>query len=88
MSIFRPLHGFTRVFQRLFGMLMSGLVILFSVVRGGGTVRVCGEFVEFGSFFVRLMRHNVSYPSTRISLESLHFPNCSIMSTRAEQARA
>jgi hypothetical protein len=35
--------------QRLFGLLVSGLVILLPVVRGGGSVRVCGEFVELGS---------------------------------------
>jgi hypothetical protein len=34
--------------QRLFGLLVSGLVILLPVVRGG-SVRVCGEFVELGS---------------------------------------
>ena len=67
---------------------MSGLVIFFPVVRGGSTVRVRGEFVIFGSFLVRLTWHNFSYPSTRFRLESFHFPNCSIMSTRAEQASA
>ena len=76
------------MFQRLFGKLMSGLVIFFPVVRGGSTVRVRGEFVIFGSFLVRLTWHKFSYPSTRFSLESFHFPNCSIMSTRAEQASA
>jgi hypothetical protein len=30
-------------------MLVSGLVIFFPVVRGGSTVRVCGEFVVRGS---------------------------------------
>jgi hypothetical protein len=75
------------MFQRLFGMLVSGLVIFFPEVRGGSTVRVCGKFVIFGSSLVRLIWHNVSYPSTRFSLEAFHFPNCSIMSTRAEQAR-
>jgi hypothetical protein len=60
MSIFRPLHGFTRVFQRLSGVLVPGQVIFFSVVRGGGPVRVCGEFVEFGSSMVRVVRHKVS----------------------------
>jgi hypothetical protein len=72
--------------QRLFGMLVSGLVIFFPVVRGGSPVRVCGEFVEFGSFIVRLIWHNVSYRNTPFSLESFHFPNCPIMGTRAELA--
>jgi hypothetical protein len=62
MSIFRPLHGFTRMFQRLFGMLVSGLVVLFSVVRGGSTVCVCGEFMVFGCFLVRVTWHGVSNP--------------------------
>ena len=40
------------MFKRLFGMLMSGLVIFFPMVHCGGTVRVGGEFVEFGSSLV------------------------------------
>jgi hypothetical protein len=76
------------MFQRLFGKLMSGLVIFFPVVRGGSTVRVCGEFVIFGSFLVRLIWHNFSYASIHFSLESFHFPNCSIMGTRDELASA
>jgi hypothetical protein len=76
------------MFQRLFGKLMSGLVIFFPEVRGGSTVRVCGEFVIFGSFLGRLIWHNFPYASIRFSLESFLFPNCSIKSTRAEQASA
>ena len=30
------------MFQRLFGMFVPGLVILFPVVNGRGSVRVCG----------------------------------------------
>jgi hypothetical protein len=44
-------------------MLVSGLVIFFPVVRGGSTVRVCGEFVEFGSSLVRVVWQ--SFPSLR-----------------------
>jgi hypothetical protein len=62
MSILRPLEGFIGMFQRLLGVLVSGLVIFFPVVRGGSTVRVCGEFVEFGSFFVRFTWHSDSDP--------------------------
>jgi hypothetical protein len=40
MSLLRPLRSFIGVFQRLFGMFVSGLVIAFRVVRGGGPVRV------------------------------------------------
>jgi hypothetical protein len=52
MSILRPLHGFRRMFQRLSGMLVPGLVIFFPVVRGGSSVHVCGELVEFSSSLV------------------------------------
>jgi hypothetical protein len=40
-------------------MLVPGLVIFFPVVCGGGTVRVRGEFVEFGSSLVRVIWHSV-----------------------------
>lgn len=69
MSIFRPLHGSTRMFQGLFGMLVSGLMIFFPVVRRGSSVRVCGEFVELGSSLVRLIWHSVSHPGARSSLQ-------------------
>jgi hypothetical protein len=32
------------------------------VVRSGSTVGLCGEFVELGSFFVRVNWHSVSNP--------------------------
>jgi len=73
MSIFRPLHGFTRMFQRLFGMLVSGLVIFFPVVRGGSTVRVCGKFVVFGSFMVRVNWHSASNPRWPLQLRIFPF---------------
>ena len=59
MSFLRRLESFIGMFKRLFGMLVSGLVIFFPVVYGGGTVRVCGEFVEFGSSLVRVLWHSV-----------------------------
>jgi hypothetical protein len=62
MSFLRQLRRFIRIFQRLFGIIESGLVIFFPVVRSGSTVRLCGEFVEFGSFFVRVNWHSVSNP--------------------------
>jgi hypothetical protein len=34
------------MFEGLFGMLVSGLVIFFPVLRGGSTVRACGECVK------------------------------------------
>ena len=41
-------------------MLVPGLVIFFPMVRGGRTVRVCGEFVELSSSLVRVIWHSVS----------------------------
>jgi len=49
MSFLRPLESFIGMFQCLLGVLVSGQVIFFPVVRGGGAMRVCGVFVEFGS---------------------------------------
>jgi hypothetical protein len=60
MGFLRPLKGFIGMFQRLLGMLVSGLVILFTVACGGSTVRVCGEFVEFRRSLVRVVWHNLS----------------------------
>jgi hypothetical protein len=70
MSIFRPLHSFTCMFQGLFGMLVSGLVIFFPMVRGSSSVRVCGEFMEFGSSLVRVIWHSVSIPFSPLHLET------------------
>ncbi len=50
------------IFQRLFRMFVSGLVIFFPVVCGGASVRACGEFVEFGSSLMRVIWHRV-FPS-------------------------
>jgi hypothetical protein len=57
MSFFRRLESLIGMFHCLLGMLVSGLVILFPVMRGGGTVRVCGEFVELGGSLVRVIWH-------------------------------
>jgi len=62
MSFLRPLESFIGMFQCLFGMFVSGLVIFFPVVRGGSTVRVCGKFVVLGSSSVRVIWHSVSHP--------------------------
>jgi hypothetical protein len=58
MCLLRRLKGFIGVFQRLFGMFVSGLVILFPVVCRGGTMSVCGEFVEFGRSLMRFVWHS------------------------------
>ncbi len=60
MGFLRPLKSFIGMFQGLLGMLVPGQVIFFTVVRGGGAVRVRGEFVEFGSSLVRVVWHGVS----------------------------
>ena len=75
MSFLRPLESFIGKFQRLFGMLVSGLVIFFPVVRGGGTVCVGGEFVEFGSSLVRVTWHSIPILSVPSILEPFHFSN-------------
>jgi hypothetical protein len=43
--------------HRLFGMLVSGLMIFFPVVHGRSAVGMCGEFVELGSSLVRVTWH-------------------------------
>ena len=73
MGFLRPLESFIGMFQRLFRMLVSGLVIFFSVMRGGSTVGVCGEFVVFGSSLVRVAWHGVSCPWSPLHLGTIRF---------------
>jgi hypothetical protein len=40
------------MFQSLPGVLVSSLMIFFSVMSGCGAVGVCGELVEFGGSLV------------------------------------
>jgi hypothetical protein len=70
MGFLRRLGSFIGVFQRLFGMLVSGLVIFFPVVRGSSSVRVCGEFMKFGSSLVRVIWHSASIPFSPLHLET------------------
>jgi hypothetical protein len=58
------------MFQGLFGMLVPGQMIFFPVVRGGSSVRVCGEFMEFGSSLVQVLWHSVSIPFSPLHLET------------------
>jgi len=74
MSLLRPLESFIGMFQGLLGMLVSGLVIFFTVVCGGSTVRVCGEFVEFGGSLVRVIWHSVSLAWLPLDLRIIPFP--------------
>lgn len=63
-------------------MLVSGLVIFFPVVRGGDTVRVCSQFVEFGSSLVRIVWHSVRGPRFRLHIRhSMCCLHCSILNT-------
>ncbi len=73
MGFVRPLESFIGMFQRLFGMLVSRLVIFVSVMRGGSTVGVCGEFVVFGSSLVRVAWHSASYPWSPLQLGTIRF---------------
>ena len=66
---------------------MSSLVIFFSVVRGGGTVRVCSQFVEFRSSLVRVVGHRAIGPRFRFPIRhSLPFSHCPIVHTSLQMA--
>jgi hypothetical protein len=52
MGFLRPLESFVGMLQRLAGMLVSCLMILFPVVRGRGSMRVRGQLVKFSSSLV------------------------------------
>ena len=73
MSFLGRLERFIGMFQRLPGMLVSGLVIFFPVVRGCGTVRVRGEFVKFSSSLVRFIWHSGSHPRRPAHLKTIPF---------------
>ena len=76
MSFLRQLESFICVFQRLLGMLVPGLVILFPVMYGGRTVRVRGKFVELGGSLVRVIWHSFSNP--RFLLHFRIIPFCKL----------
>jgi hypothetical protein len=52
MGFLRPLESFVGMLQRLAGMLVPCLVILFPVVRSRSSMRVRGELVKFSSSLV------------------------------------
>jgi hypothetical protein len=66
MSFLRPLERLRGVFQGLPGMLMSGLVVFFSVMNGGSAVRVRGAFVELGGPLVRVRWHVIFLSSVYV----------------------
>ena len=84
MSFLRPLVGFVGIFHCLLGMLVSGLVIFYSVVNGRYTVGgVSREFVEFGRSLVRVVGHSFPILGDLPTLEAFQFSDCSIMHTHA-----
>ena len=68
MSFLRRLESPIGMFKRLFGMLVSGLVIFSPVVYGGGTVRMGREFVEFGSSLVRVIWHRIPILAVHLNI--------------------
>jgi hypothetical protein len=86
MSFLRPLVSFIGVFQRLFGMLLPGLVIFFPVVCGSRTVRMCCEFVEFCGSLVRVVWQGL-FLSVNCILEPLHFPISPLVDTYGRVAK-
>jgi uncharacterized iron-regulated membrane protein len=54
------LKRFRRVFHRLFGVFVSGQVILFVVMGSGCAVGVGSQFVKLGRSLVRIPRHKIS----------------------------
>ena len=62
MRFLRPLECLIGIFHGLLGMLVSGLMVFLPMVRGGGAVRVRGQFVKLGSSLVRVIWHGAAYP--------------------------
>jgi len=71
-------------------MIESGLGDLLSRGAQHRTVRLSGEFVEFGSFFVRFHRHSVSKPCCPLQLVIFTFLKtiqlCTLAPRRATDA--
>ena len=83
MSFLRTLESLVGMFQCLLGMLVSGLVVFFPVMRGGSAVRVRGLFVKFGCSYMRITRHSAPILGGHSNLVPSHFLNCPIMDNRA-----
>jgi len=73
MRFLRPLECFIGIFHGLLGMLVPSPVIFFPMVRGGSTVRVCGEFVELRSSLVRVIWHSATHPLRPLHLRIIPF---------------
>lgn len=71
------------MFQSLFGQLVSAQVIALGVGRGGGTVRVRGQFVEFSSSLVRIVWHSVRTLAAileHFGFHTVHFRHTAVLS--------
>jgi hypothetical protein len=79
MSVLRPLKSFINMFERLFRMLVSGLVILFPVVHGERARPVHGIRQLFGANSFGVVVRMLAYRSI---LEALDPSNCPVMDTR------
>jgi hypothetical protein len=62
MGRLRPLKCLLGVLQSLSRMLVSGQVILFSVMRGGGAMGVRSLLVKFSGALMRIIWHGVLLP--------------------------
>ena len=58
MSIQRGLMGLVGVLHRLPGMFAASLVVFFSVMSGGGPVRMGGLLVKFRRSLMGIVRHD------------------------------
>jgi hypothetical protein len=79
MSLLRPLNSLIDMFERLFRMLVSGLVILFPVVHGERARQVRGIRQLFGASSFGVVVRMLAYLSI---LEALDTSVCPIMDTR------
>ena len=73
MRFLRPLERLLGMLHGLPGLLVPGLVIFFSVMRGGSPVRVRCEFVELRSSLMRVIWHGASRPSGMLHLRIIRF---------------
>jgi hypothetical protein len=73
MRFLRPLKRLLGMFHGFPGVLVPGLMIFFPVVRGGSTVRVRCEFVEFGCSLMRVIGHGYPRPQGHLHLSPSGF---------------
>jgi hypothetical protein len=71
MSFLRPFESAIGMFHCLLGVLVSGLVIFFFMVHGGGAVRVCREFMRVSGSLMCVIWHSISRPPVCSNLAGL-----------------